>query len=105
MPTEDESIGQRTRSKLSLSETPLEIIEQSFIPPDITTDMYEWECEPDEDWKNFLQDFTQPLNQEVNVEDDPEADPEYNVLEEDEADLCKFIDIKNNLKFIVIVDI
>ncbi|XP_043471521.1 GON-4-like protein isoform X2 [Leptopilina heterotoma] len=77
VPTEEESIGQRTRSKLCLSETPLEYIEQAFIPPDITTDMYDHDCDLDEDYRNFLKDFTQPLPQEVNVEDDPEADPEY----------------------------
>ncbi|XP_071567188.1 uncharacterized protein Mute [Temnothorax nylanderi] len=85
--TEEESIGQRTRSKLSLSETSLEEIEQAFIPPDITTDMTDdWDCELDEDWDNFLKEFTQPLTQEPAIEDDPEADPEYNILE-DETDL------------------
>ncbi|XP_076177842.1 gon-4 like protein muscle wasted isoform X2 [Ptiloglossa arizonensis] len=85
--TEEENIGQRTRSKLCLSETPLEQIEQAFIPPDITTDMYDWDCEVDEDWDNFLKEFTQPLNQEPVMEDDPEADPEYNILEDEETDL------------------
>ncbi|XP_017765424.1 PREDICTED: GON-4-like protein [Eufriesea mexicana] len=86
VPTEEENIGQRTRSKLCLSETPLEQIEQAFIPPDITTDMYDWDCEVDEDWDNFLKEFTQPLTQEPIVEDDPEADPEYNILEDEETD-------------------
>ncbi|XP_076303648.1 gon-4 like protein muscle wasted [Lasioglossum baleicum] len=86
VPTEEESIGQRTRSKLCLSETPLEQIEQAFIPPDITTDMYDWDCEIDEDWDNFLKEFTQPLTQEPVVEDDPEADPEYNILEDEETE-------------------
>ncbi|XP_012144630.2 gon-4 like protein muscle wasted isoform X1 [Megachile rotundata] len=86
VPTEEESIGQRTRSKLCLSETPLEQIEQAFIPPDITTDMYDWDCELDEDWDNFLKEFTQPLTQEPVTEDDPEADPEYNILEDEETD-------------------
>ncbi|KAL6259235.1 hypothetical protein P5V15_009154 [Pogonomyrmex californicus] len=85
---EEESIGQRTRSKFSLSETSLEEIEQAFIPPDITADMTEdWDCELDEDWDNFLKEFTQPLTQELAVEDDPEADPEYNILEDEETDL------------------
>ncbi|XP_076667749.1 gon-4 like protein muscle wasted [Andrena cerasifolii] len=89
VPTEEESIGQRTRSKLCLSETPLEQIEQAFIPPDITTDMYnwDWDCEIDEDWDNFLKEFTQPLTQEPVMEDDTEADPEYNILEDEETDL------------------
>ncbi|XP_039304892.1 uncharacterized protein LOC105207486 isoform X4 [Solenopsis invicta] len=84
---EEESIGQRTRSKLSLSETSLEEIEQAFIPPDLTADMTEdLECEYDEDWDNFLKEFMQPLTQDPAMEDDPEADPEYNILE-DETDL------------------
>lgn len=69
-----------------MSETPLEQIEQAFVPPDITTDMYDSDC--DEDWGNFLKEFTQPLEQEHTAEDDPEADPEYNILEEEETDLC-----------------
>ncbi|XP_070151329.1 uncharacterized protein Mute isoform X1 [Polyergus mexicanus] len=86
--TEEESIGQRTRSKLSLSETSLEEIEQAFIPPDITADMTDdWDFELDEDWDNFLKEFTQPLTQEPAIEDDPEADPEYNILEDEETDL------------------
>ncbi|KAK9295017.1 hypothetical protein QLX08_010551 [Tetragonisca angustula] len=86
VPTEEESIGQRTRSKVCLSETPLEQIEQAFIPPDITTDMYDLDCELDEDWDNFLKEFTQPLTQETIVEDDSEADPEYNILEDEETE-------------------
>lgn len=87
--TEEESIGQRTRSKLSLSETSLEEIEQAFIPPDITADMTEdGDGEFDEVWNNFLKEFQQPLTQEPVVEDDPEADPEYNILEDEETDLC-----------------
>ncbi|XP_071861191.1 gon-4 like protein muscle wasted [Bombus fervidus] len=87
VPTEEESIGQRTRSKVCLSETPLEQIEQAFIPPDITIDMYDLDCEKDEDWDNFLKEFTQPLTQEPMVEDDSEADPEYNILEDEETEL------------------
>ncbi|XP_015180544.1 PREDICTED: uncharacterized protein LOC107068544 isoform X2 [Polistes dominula] len=83
--TEEESIGHRTRSKYSLSKTPLEQIEQAFVPPDITTDMYE--SDYDEDWGNFLKEFMQPLEQEHIAEDDPEIDPEYNILEDEEIDL------------------
>jgi len=50
----------RTRSKLSLNDTPLETIEQAFIPPDITEDMYDSACENDE-WMEFLSEFTKPL--------------------------------------------
>ncbi|XP_063225929.1 GON-4-like protein isoform X2 [Bacillus rossius redtenbacheri] len=82
-----EHIGQRTRSKLCLSDTPLETIEQAFIPPDITTDMYDSECD-DEDWKNFLKDFMKPLTPELNeAVDDDDADPEYNIVgDEEEVD-------------------
>lgn len=89
---EVESIGQRTRSKLSLSETPLEQIEQAFIPPDITIDMYDWDCGTDPDWDNFLKEFTQPLGHDAANEDDTEADPEYNILEDKETDLRNYQD-------------
>lgn len=55
-----ENIGQRTRSKLPLVDTPLEVIEQAFVPPDITIDMYEFECD-NEDWSDFIKGFVQPL--------------------------------------------
>ncbi|XP_050444366.1 GON-4-like protein [Adelges cooleyi] len=76
-----ETIGMRTRSKFSLSDTPLEIIEQAFIPPDITEDMYDSACENDE-WMEFLSEFTKPLDSGQN--DDAEDDPEYNVLCDDD---------------------
>lgn len=56
-----ETMGMRTRSKVSLTDIPLEDIEQSFIPPDITTDMYETVCD-NEDWKQFLNEFVKPLS-------------------------------------------
>lgn len=69
----------------------MEEIEQAFIPPDITADMTDdWDFELDEDWDNFLKEFTQPLTQEPFIEDDPEADPEYNILEDEETDLCMY---------------
>lgn len=46
-------IGFRTRSKLPLNDTPLEHLEMAFVPPDISTDMYESDCD-DEEWKKFL---------------------------------------------------
>lgn len=52
-----ENIGQRTRSKLPLTETRLEDIEQTFNPPDITLDMYD--CDIDnEDYLNFLREYS-----------------------------------------------
>ncbi|KAL0278688.1 UNVERIFIED_CONTAM: hypothetical protein PYX00_000438 [Menopon gallinae] len=81
----EENIGQRTRSKLCLSDTPLEIIEKAFVPPDITTDMYDFKCD-NEDWENFLKEFAQPLSNNMNNpdDDDDEADPDYNVMAEEE---------------------
>ncbi|KAK6643610.1 hypothetical protein RUM43_005120 [Polyplax serrata] len=76
-----ENIGQRTRSKLCLSDTPLEAIEKAFVPPDITTDMYNFKCD-NEDWENFLKEFMQPLSNDL--DDDDEADPEYNALADEE---------------------
>lgn len=80
-----ENIALRTRSKLSLSDTPLETIEEAFIPPDITTDMYDFECD-DDDWRDFLTKFTKPLEEAVlaTPEDDDEADPEYNILADED---------------------
>ncbi|KAF7264576.1 hypothetical protein GWI33_023037 [Rhynchophorus ferrugineus] len=73
------NIALRTRSKINLSSTPLEEIEKSFIPPDITTDMYDLDCD-DDVWKDFLKTFTQPLDEMNRPNDDEEHDPEYNIL-------------------------
>lgn len=91
MLTEEESIGHRTRSKLSLIETPVEQLEQAFVPPDITTDMFDWDREPGDVYIDFLKElYTQPLTKEVTIEDDPEADPEYNILEDEDTELCMY---------------
>lgn len=66
-----------------MSSTPLEVIEEAFIPPDITTDMYDMDCD-DDDWKEFLKKFTRPL-EEVTKEDD-DHDPEYNILADEEIE-------------------
>ena len=48
----------RTRSKFPLQDTSLETLERSFIPPDISADMYESGLEEeDEEWKNFLREY------------------------------------------------
>lgn len=102
MVDEEESIGQRTRSKLSLSETPLEYIEQAFIPPDITTDMYDWDVDCiDPEYKQFLTEYMKPLNQDPIVDDDPEADPEYNFMEDIETDMGKSLKQKNQTNFVI----
>ncbi|CAF4914427.1 unnamed protein product [Pieris macdunnoughi] len=84
---EEATIALRTRSKLSLSETPIEHIESSFVPPDDLP-------HPDVDdlWNDFLKECLNPAANARN-EDDDEADPEYNVaadpdaVEEDEESL------------------
>lgn len=56
-------IAQRTRSKVSLAETPIEAIESTFKAPDIPIDMYDnIECEVDNDWIQFLSNFSMPLS-------------------------------------------
>lgn len=59
-------IAQRTRSKISLTETPIEAIESTFRAPDIPTDFYDnTECDVDNDtdWIQFLNNFTMPLSE------------------------------------------
>ncbi|KAH1007204.1 hypothetical protein HUJ04_004470 [Dendroctonus ponderosae] len=73
----------RTRSKINLSSTSLEDIEKAFIPPDITTDMYDMECDDDE-WRNFLKGFTEPLDEVTKHTEDEELDPEYNIMADDQ---------------------
>uniref|UniRef100_A0A182PTC5 Uncharacterized protein n=1 Tax=Anopheles epiroticus TaxID=199890 RepID=A0A182PTC5_9DIPT len=58
---EQENIALRTRSKLCLTTTAIETIESTFVPPDITKDMYEYDGEMDQAWKDFLEEFTKPL--------------------------------------------
>lgn len=56
------------------------------MPPDITTDMYDMDCD-DDVWKEFLKTFTRPLDEETKGAEDEEHDPEYNVLADEEIDL------------------
>lgn len=82
---EEANIALRTRSKLCLSSTPLEVIEEAFIPPDITTDMYDMDVD-DDDWKDFLKKFCRPLDEVTKNAEDDDHDPEYNVLADEEID-------------------
>ncbi|XP_055704869.1 uncharacterized protein LOC129802795 isoform X2 [Phlebotomus papatasi] len=66
-----------TRSKVSLAKTTIEDIEETFVPPDITTDMYEFDCDMDNVWQEFLNEFRRPLTTTETHEEDDEADPEY----------------------------
>uniref|UniRef100_A0A0P4XQK3 GON-4 protein n=1 Tax=Daphnia magna TaxID=35525 RepID=A0A0P4XQK3_9CRUS len=83
-PMHDDLIGSRTRSKLPLNDTLLEHLELAFVPPDISTDMYDSDCD-NEEWRTFLKEFVcPPSNHFYENLDDEDADPEYNVLEEEE---------------------
>lgn len=82
---EEANIALRTRSKLCLSHTPLEVIEEAFMPPDITTDMYNMDCD-DDVWAEFLKTFTRPLDEVTKAAEDEDHDPEYNVLADEEID-------------------
>lgn len=59
-----EIIAARTRSKLCLTTTAIETIESEFVPPDITTDMYDFDTNVDNDWLNFLHGFTKPIGKQ-----------------------------------------
>ncbi|XP_015910529.2 uncharacterized protein [Parasteatoda tepidariorum] len=91
--SEADKIALRTRSKLKLTDTPLEELEASFFAPDITVDMYDTTCD-DEDWKKFLADLSRPIDNKVVAEDveeandveDPDDDPEFLVQEEESPD-------------------
>ncbi|XP_058117169.1 uncharacterized protein LOC131259645 [Anopheles coustani] len=72
---EQENIALRTRSKLCLTTTDIETLESTFVPPDITTDMYEYDGDMDQAWKDFLEEFTKPLPKDL--EEDDDNDPEY----------------------------
>lgn len=60
-----------------MTTTPIETIGSTFVPPDITTDMYDFDQdhEMDNEWKEFLNEFMMPLTN--NEEDDEKSDPEY----------------------------
>ena len=52
-PIEDQdNVVCRTRSKLPMTDTSLQHLEMAFVPPDITTNMYDSDC--DEEWAQFL---------------------------------------------------
>ncbi|CAH1796413.1 unnamed protein product [Owenia fusiformis] len=81
-----EPLARRTRSKLPLTDTPIDVIEQEFVAPDITEDMYDTYCD-DVSWKTFLESLhssqpTENLNDST-LDDD---DEEYNFLAEVEEE-------------------
>jgi len=80
--------GYSTRSRHPMTDTLIEDIEQTFIPPDITPDMYEVTCEND-DYSEFLKELygsTFVDTNTSNIEDlEDVEDPEF-VYCPDEAD-------------------
>lgn len=85
MELEEATIALRTRSKLCLSETPIEHIESSFVPPDELP-----QTDVDDLWNQFLTECLNPAPSLRN-EDDDEADPEYNAT--NDPDASEFISI------------
>lgn len=61
--TADEMISRRTRSKISLAETPIEAIQQHFVAPDVTGDIDDSYVDLDESWQEFLKEFQMPLSE------------------------------------------
>lgn len=58
---QDYIIAQRTRSKISLAETPIEAIESTFKAPDAPLDMYQVDWD-DPHWTNFLTGLSMPMS-------------------------------------------
>lgn len=55
-------IAQQTRSKVSLTGTPIEIIESTFLAPDAPIDIYDSIYDDDNDeWNEFLKNYNMPL--------------------------------------------
>jgi len=84
--TPDPHPGYSTRSRNPMPDTLIEDIEQTFIPPDITADMYEVTCEND-DYSEFLKELygTSLVDTNTSNIEDLEEDPEF-VYCPDEAD-------------------
>ena len=58
---QDYIIAKRTRSKISLAETPIEAIESTFKAPDAPLDMYRYDID-DQDWTDFLTGLAMPMS-------------------------------------------
>ncbi|XP_053966533.1 uncharacterized protein LOC128868456 [Anastrepha ludens] len=95
---EDVRIAARTRSKLCLEQKAIEDIESEFVPPDVEQiDLKDLDMTGnDEDWMQFLNDFTKPLNSSfITDDDDPINDPEYVAADKipEDAEELRDIDI------------
>lgn len=61
--SEELRIAARTRSKLCLEQTTIEDLQSEFVPPDVEEPSEVTDLQPiDEDWMQFLNDFTKPLS-------------------------------------------
>lgn len=58
-------IAKRTRSKISLTETPIEAIESTFKAPDAPLEIYQTESDLDPAWLEFLTDYSMPLSMNI----------------------------------------
>ncbi|XP_025077412.1 GON-4-like protein [Pomacea canaliculata] len=89
--TNRDVIAERTRSKHPLTTTSLYDIEEAFVAPDITPDMYDTHCD-DSDWQEFLRGLhkytaSQDVqNESAEIVDDEQNDPEFNYLAEAETE-------------------
>lgn len=60
---EELRIAARTRSKLCLEQTTIEDLQSEFVPPDVEEHLEASDAQTlDEDWMQFLNDFTKPLS-------------------------------------------
>lgn len=63
---QDETVARRTRSKVSLATTAIETIQETFVPPDLFTELpvdAEQEVDVDPPWQEFLEQFKKPLGE------------------------------------------
>lgn len=61
--TQELRIATRTRSKYCLQQTTIEDLQSEFVPPDVEEPLEVSDLQPlDEDWMQFLTDFTKPLS-------------------------------------------
>ncbi|XP_076443852.1 uncharacterized protein LOC143282173 [Babylonia areolata] len=84
--TEEDGIARRTRSKLPLTTTSLYDIEEAFVAPDITPDMYDTMCD-DTDWQDFLKSLHKLGATDTHgesMEQCEDDDPEFNYTAEAE---------------------
>ncbi|XP_067831955.1 GON-4-like protein isoform X2 [Heptranchias perlo] len=83
---DDRLIAYRTRSKWSLNNVSLGLLEAELKAPDITPDMYDQGTQDDVYWQSWMKAVMNDLDYE-----DDEDDPEYNFLEDlDEPDMEDF---------------